>query len=132
MAKSAWGACSNKLDSAHQPASSWHTSATGQEAGSSSRTGPESRGVHQLWFTDGKTIHMSAGAPDFRPTNPKDDQFYVIVDLRDPKHPHEVGRWWLPGQQVGDNAAPPKRHPGANDSGFRPHNTNVYPERPDR
>src|SRR6202166_942267 len=30
-------------------------------------SGPESRGVHQLWFADGETIHMSSGAPDFRP-----------------------------------------------------------------
>ena len=33
------------LDSAHQPASSWHTGSTGQETGRFSRTGPESRGV---------------------------------------------------------------------------------------
>jgi hypothetical protein len=95
-------------------------------------SGPESRGVHQLWFTDGKTIHMSSGAPDFRPTHPKDDQFYRAIDVSNPSKPTELGRWWLPGQQVGDNEAPPKRHPGGTDSGFRPHNTNVYPERPDR
>src|SRR6202795_1977734 len=39
-------------------------------------SGPESRGVHQLWFADGETIHMSSGAPDFRPSHPKDHQFY--------------------------------------------------------
>src|SRR5205085_6407023 len=38
-------------------------------------SGPGSRGVHQLWFCDGETVHMAAGAPDFRPTNPLDDQF---------------------------------------------------------
>ena len=37
-----------------------------------------------------------------------------------------------PAQQEGDNDAPPKRHPDGTDTGFRPHNTNVYPERPDR
>ena len=37
------------------------------------RSGPHSRGVHQLWFTDGKTIHMSSGAGDFTPTHPNDD-----------------------------------------------------------
>jgi hypothetical protein len=47
-------------------------------------SGPESRGVHQLWFTDGKTIHMSSGAADFRPTNPKDDQFYRAIDVSNP------------------------------------------------
>ena len=53
--------------------------------------------------------------------------------MRNPSKPVEVGRWWLPGTKEGDNAAPPVRHTGDSiDSGFRPHNTNVYPERPDR
>ncbi len=95
-------------------------------------SGPHSRGVHQLWFADGETIHMSSGAPDFVPTHPKDDQFYMSFDVRNPSKPVEIGRWWLPGQMQGDNEAPPKRHPEGNDSGFRPHNTNVYPQRPDR
>jgi hypothetical protein len=96
------------------------------------RSGPNSRGVHQLWFSDGEYIHMSSGAPDSKPTHPKDDQFYQCIDVKNPSKPVEVGRWWLPGTQQGDNVAPPKRHPGATDTGFRPHNTNVYPERPDR
>jgi hypothetical protein len=97
------------------------------------RSGPNSRGVHQLWFADGAYIHMSSGSPDSRPTNPKDDQFYQCVDVRNPSKPVEVGRWWLPGTQEGDNVAPPERHTGDSiDNGFRPHNTNVYPQRPDR
>jgi hypothetical protein len=95
-------------------------------------SGPHSRGVHQLWFADGETIHMSSGAPDFVPSHPKDDQFYMSFDVKNPSKPTEIGRWWLPGQAQGDNEAPPKRHPEGNDSGFRPHNTNVYPQRPDR
>jgi hypothetical protein len=95
-------------------------------------SGPTSRGVHQLWFADGEYIHMSAGAPDSKPTHPKDDQFYQCWDVKNPAKPVEVGRWWLPGTQQGDNVAPPKRHAENSDSGFRPHNTNVYPERPDR
>jgi len=96
------------------------------------RSGPHSRGVHQLWFADGEYIHMSSGSADFRPTHPKDDQFYQCIDVRNPSKPVEVGRWWLPGTSAGDNVAPPKRHDGDKDTGFRPHNTNVYPERPDR
>ncbi len=96
------------------------------------RSGPNSRGVHQLWFADGETIHMSSGARDSHPTHPRDDQFYQCVDVRDPSKPVEIGRWWLPGTQEGDHVAPPKRHPEGSDTGFRPHNTNVYPERPDR
>jgi hypothetical protein len=95
-------------------------------------SGPTSRGVHQLWFADGEYIHMSSGAPDFQPRNPRDDQFYRIIDVKNPSKPVEVGRWWLPGTMEGDSAPPPPRHPGAADTGFRPHNTNVYPERPDR
>ncbi|MGB0087010.1 MAG: hypothetical protein WBP94_16755 [Rhodomicrobiaceae bacterium] len=95
-------------------------------------SGPYSRGVHQLWFCDGEFVHMSAGAADFQPHNQKDDQCYRIVDVRSPSKPVEVGRWWLPGTRVGDEVAPVARHPQGTDFGFRAHNTNVYPQRPDR
>ena len=95
-------------------------------------SGPHSRGVHQLWFVDGEFVHMSSGAPDFQPRNPNDDQFYRIVDVRDPSRPVEAGRWWMPGTREGDDAPPPQRLPAPFDMGFRAHNTNVYPQRPDR
>jgi hypothetical protein len=95
-------------------------------------SGPHSRGVHALWFVDGKTIHMSAGAPDFEPRNPLDDQFYRILDVSNPAKPVEAGRWWYPGTRQGDAAPPPPRLPAKFDMGFRTHNTNVFPERPDR
>src|SRR5271165_1400788 len=94
-------------------------------------SGPASRGVHQLWFCDGEYVHMSAGAADFTPTHPLDDQFYRIVDVRNPSKPVEVGRWWLPGTRKGDTQPPPARHVQF-DKGNRAHNTNVYPRRPDR
>lgn len=93
-------------------------------------SGPHSRGVHQLWFVDGETIHCAAGAADFTPRNQLDDQPYRIIDVRDPTRPTEIGRWWMPGTAEGDEAPPPERL--KIDSGFRGHNTNVYPERPDR
>lgn len=95
-------------------------------------SGPYSRGVHQLWFCDGEFVHMAAGAEDFQPHNQLDDQFYRIIDVRDPSKPEEVGRWWLPGTRVGDTEPPVKRHAPGADLGFRAHNTNVYPQRPDR
>ena len=96
-------------------------------------SGPTSRGVHQLWFCDGEYVHLAAGAPDFTPTHPQDDQFYRIYDVRNPSKPTEVGRWWLPGTRAGDGAPPPARHQAPLlDRGFRAHNTNVYPQRPDR
>jgi hypothetical protein len=94
-------------------------------------SGPASRGVHHLWWVDGEYVHISSGAADFTPRNPKDDQCYRIVDVRDITRPREVGRWWLPGVRDGDAEAPPPRHPQI-DSGYRAHNTNVYPQRPDR
>ena len=94
-------------------------------------SGPQSRGVHQLWFCDGEYVHMSAGAGDFQPHRPGDDQFYRIIDVRNPSKPVEAGRWWLPGVRVGDSEDLPVQHnPGG--AGFRVHNTNVYPQRPDR
>jgi hypothetical protein len=96
-------------------------------------SGPGSRGVHQLWFCDGETVHMAAGAPDFVANNPLDDQFYRAFDVRNPSKPVEVSRWWLPGTRQGDGAPLPERHqPPRHDMGFRAHNTNVYPQRPDR
>jgi hypothetical protein len=98
-------------------------------------SGPHSRGVHQLWFCDGRYVHMASGAADYIPRNPRDDQCYRIVDVRNPVKPVEAGRWWLPGTAEGDVEPPPERHPPhlvGRMSGFRAHNTNVYPERPDR
>jgi len=94
-------------------------------------SGPKSRGVHQVWFVDGQYVHFAGGAADFNPINQLDDQPYRIVDVRNPSRPVEVGRWWMPGTREGDDVAPPKRHPKF-DSGFRAHNTNVFPDRPDR
>ena len=96
-------------------------------------SGPNSRGVHQLWFCDGEYVHMGAGSPDFEPTHPQDDQFYRCIDVRNPSKPVEVGRWWLPGTRKGDNTPPPARHQAPIfDRGNRAHNTNVYPQHPDR
>jgi hypothetical protein len=93
-------------------------------------SGEHSRGVHQVWFVDGRYVHLAGGAPDFTPHNRLDDQPYRIVDVKNLTKPVEVGRWWMPGTRKGDDAPAPKRLPV--DSGFRAHNTNVFPERPDR
>lgn len=94
-------------------------------------SGPHSVGVHCVWCVDGEFVHMSSGAHDFEPVNPKDHQIYRIVDIRNPSKPVEAGRWWYPGQRKGDSEPPMKRHPKF-DSGFRPHNISWYPQRPDR
>jgi len=94
-------------------------------------SGPRSRGTHWVGYTGGRYAYLSTGTPDSRPTNPDDDQFPLIVDLADPARPAEAGRWWLPGTQEGDGSPPPVRHEKF-DAGFRAHNINVYPQRPDR
>ena len=95
-------------------------------------SGPHSRGVHQVWFVDGEFVHMSSGAPDFQPRFPEDDQIYRIVDVRDPAKPRDAGRWWLPGTREGDKEPAPARLDPRIATGYRVHNTNVFPERPDR
>jgi hypothetical protein len=92
-------------------------------------SGPHSRGAHCVFFVDGEYVHLSSGAPDFEPNDPKDDQIYRIIDVRNPSKPTEVGRWWLPGTKKGEEPLP--RHPRF-DGGYRTHNCAVYPERPDR
>ncbi|MDP6548862.1 MAG: hypothetical protein QF659_02165 [Dehalococcoidia bacterium] len=94
-------------------------------------SGPYSRGVHCLWWVDGEYAHLSTGAADFQPRNQRDDQFYMIVNVKDPAKPVEEGRWWVPGIREGDDQPMPERHPEF-DVGHRLHNANVYPERPGR
>ena len=95
-------------------------------------SGPYSRGCHQLWFVDGETVHMACSDPELKPRNLKDDQVYRIVDVKNPSKPTAVGRWHLEGTMESDSAPAPKRLPPKFDAGFRAHNTNVYPQRPDR
>lgn len=94
-------------------------------------SGPHSRGVHFVWFTDGRYAYLSTGARDFTPHNKLDDQFLMIVDVSDPRHPREAGRWWLPGTREGDRAPPPPRV-APFDAGVRMHSLVVPPDRPDR
>lgn len=94
-------------------------------------TGPHSRGVHYLWFADGGYAYLATGGKDFAPRNPKDDQFLMIVDMHDPAHPKEVGRWWMPGTRQRDGAMPPPRIEPF-DTGIRMHTPTITPERPDR
>jgi hypothetical protein len=95
-------------------------------------SGPTSRGCHVLWFVDGVTVHTACSDPELEPLDRKDDQVYRILDVSNPAKPVAVGRWHLEGTMKGDDAPPPKRLPRKFDAGFRAHNTNVYPERPDR
>ena len=97
-------------------------------------SGPNSQGAHCVWFVDGEFAHLTTGMPDFEPTNPNNHQIYVIVDLRNPREPREVGRWWYAGTRRGDPCLPgclPARNAKV-DTGYRPHQTEVWPDHPDR
>ena len=61
-----------------------------------------SLGTHRNGYQGGKYMHLSAIMPGYK------GNIYVIVDISDPAHPVEAGRWWVPGQKDGETpAAPP-------------------------
>jgi len=51
------------------------------------------KGVHRIVWMGGRYAYVSAIPERF------EDRIWCIVDLADPTHPVEVGRWWWPGQR---------------------------------
>jgi len=49
-------------------------------------------GVHRFFYNGGRYVHLSATAPGFT------GFIYRILDIKDPTHPVEAGRWWMPEQ----------------------------------
>ena len=49
-------------------------------------------GTHRNYWAGGRYVHLAATARGF------EGYIYRIVDIADPSHPAEVGRWWLPEQ----------------------------------
>jgi hypothetical protein len=62
------------------------------------------KGVHRMWFTDGKYAHVGAMLPGIG------ERAYLIADIQDPGHPAEAGRWWIPGTKE-DEETPPGWEP---------------------
>jgi hypothetical protein len=60
-----------------------------------------SRGTHRNGYQGGKYMHLSAIMPGYK------GNIYVIVDISDPAHPVEAGRWWVPGQKEGESPDAP-------------------------
>ena len=58
------------------------------------------KGVHRMTYWEAPFAFMSGSDAGLI------DQFLVIVDLSEPSRPHEVGRWWFPGQNTGAGEAP--------------------------
>jgi len=49
-------------------------------------------GVHRFMYNGGRYVHLSSDCVGF------EGMIYRIVDIEDPTHPVEVGRWWRPDQ----------------------------------
>lgn len=49
-------------------------------------------GVHRFMYNGGKYVHLSSDCPGYI------GQIYRILDIEDPQHPIEAGRWWMPEQ----------------------------------
>jgi hypothetical protein len=60
----------------------------------------EGGGVHRIWYTGGRWAYVSALLDGFT------DYIFLTVDMSDPTHPREVGRFWLPGMNTAAGEAP--------------------------
>lgn len=57
-------------------------------------------GTHRNGYPGGRYVHLAAGMPGYS------GNIYVILDIDDPTHPVEAGRWWVPGQHVAGGETP--------------------------
>jgi hypothetical protein len=65
----------------------------------------EGLGLHRLWWVGGRYAYASAFLDGFT------DHILLVIDMSDPAHPREAGRWWLPGMNkaAGETADWPGR-----------------------
>jgi hypothetical protein len=63
------------------------------------------KGVHRYTF-DGRYAYISPCVEGFR------DNIVMILDLKDPKNPVEVGRWWMKGQWKAGGETPTWKEDG--------------------
>jgi hypothetical protein len=59
-----------------------------------SRWGAGALGTHRNSYPGGRYAFLTTLVPGFR------GYILLILDVSDPKHPHEAGRWWYPGQKA--------------------------------
>jgi hypothetical protein len=58
------------------------------------------RGVHRIVWEGGRYAYVSATPEGFS------GRIWLVVDLSDPTHPAEAGRWWWPGMWTGGGERP--------------------------
>lgn len=59
-------------------------------------------GTHRNGYSGGPHVHLAANMAGYS------RNIYVIVDITDPAHPVEAGRWWVPGQHLAGGEQPAK------------------------
>jgi hypothetical protein len=57
-------------------------------------------GLHRIWYTGGRYAYASALLDGYS------DYILLTIDLADPAHPVEAGRFWLPGMWVAGGEEP--------------------------
>jgi len=62
--------------------------------------GVEGGGIHRVWYTGGGFAYASVLLDGFT------DYIFMTVDMSDPAHPREAGRWWIPGMNLGQGETP--------------------------
>lgn len=75
-------------------------------------------GVHKMWHDGGRYAYLSAWPEGYT------DRIFMVLDVSDPSAPVEAGRWCLPEQILGPEAAAPQ-----NGLKFKLHHALVYKNR---
>jgi hypothetical protein len=60
----------------------------------------EGCGLHRIWYDGGRYAYASALLDGYT------DHILLIIDMADPAHPVEAGRWWLPGMWAAGGEEP--------------------------
>ncbi|MGH8926908.1 MAG: LVIVD repeat-containing protein, partial [Acidimicrobiia bacterium] len=53
------------------------------------------RGVHRIVWEGGRYAYIAANPVGYT------GRIFLVIDMTDPEHPREVGRWWWPGMWKG-------------------------------
>lgn len=62
------------------------------------------RGTHRNFYAGGRYAYLAAEPEGYR------GNILVVLDVADPAHPAEVGRWWWPGQWLAGGETPEYQH----------------------